>query len=528
MNFDVIVIGSGFGGAITGCRLAEGGYKVLILERGRRWDKTTYPREPGDPWLWNQERPEKLNGWADLRVFPNMSIIQGAGVGGGSLIYANILAEAHPSIFQRGWPPEITYNELKPHYDRVGAFMNVQQIPVNQLNARTLLMKEAAEKIGHGDRFKLVDLAVSFDPALTFDPNNPLQPSQSRRFINAQGVEQGTCVHLGACDVGCPVDAKNTLDLNYIPWAEKHGAQVRPLHFVTNIEPVTGGYKVSCDELKDGRRVARSETARLVIVAAGSLGSTELLMRCRDEKRSLPNVSQYLGRDWSSNGDFLTPAFYRDRDISPMKGITIAGAIDFLDGSQNGQVFWVEDGGIPDLLGFYLGGVTGNFPPGLRADFLIKFIQNSLRRRDAFKQLMPWFAQGVDGGDGRLSLKRPWWWPFGRRRLHLSWDVDKSKPVINEIIKMHKRLSEATEGRVVVPPTWTISKDLITPHPLGGCKMGVSPESGVVNHLGEVFGHRNLYVADGAIVPVPLGVNPSRTIGALAERVAQNIKNEGR
>jgi cholesterol oxidase len=323
------------------------------------------------------------------------------------------------------------------------------------------------------------------------------------------------------------VDAKNTLDLNYIPWAEKHGAEVRPLHFVTNIEPVTGGYKVSCDELKDGQRIARSETARLVIIAAGSLGSTELLMRCRDEKRSLPNVSQYLGRDWSSNGDFLTPAIYSNRDISPTKGITISSAIDFLDGSQNGQVFWVEDGGFPDLLSFYKGGASGNFPSGLRAKSLIEFIQNSLRRREGLEQLMPWFAQGVDGGDGQLSLKRPWW-IFGRRRLHLSWDAEKTKPVINEIIRMHTRLSEATNGRVVVPPTWTKREDLITPHPLGGCKLGAAPENGVVNHLGEVFGYRNLYVADGAIIPVPLGVNPSRTIGALAERIAQNIKKEGR
>jgi cholesterol oxidase len=528
MNFDVIVIGSGFGGAITGCRLAEAGYKVLILERGRRWDKVNYPREPGDPWIWNDDRPEKHNGWADLRVFPNMSVIQGAGVGGGSLIYANISAEAHRNIFQRGWPAEITYDELKPHYDRVAAFMNVQKIPVNQLNERTRLMKEAAEKIGHGDRFKLVELAVSFDPTLSFDPNNPLDPSQSRRFTNAQGVEQGYCIHVGSCDVGCPVDAKNTLDRNYLPWAERHGAEVRPLHLVTNIEPVDGGYKVYCDELKSGDRIERSETARIVILAAGSLGSTELLMRCRDEKRSLPNVSDQLGRGWSSNGDFLTPAFYRDRDISPTKGITISSAIDFLDGSQNGQVFWVEDGGIPDMLGFYMDGMNGKFPSGLRIDFLINFIQKSLQRRNAFKHLMPWFAQGVDGGDGRLSLKRRWWWPFGRRRLHLSWDVDNTVPVINEIINMHKRLSEATGGRVIVPPTWTLSKDLITPHPLGGCKLGSSPADGVVNHLGEVFGHRNLYVADGAIIPTPLGVNPSRTIGALAERIAQNIKAEGR
>ena len=117
MDFDVIVIGSGFGGAISGCRLAEAGYKVLILERGRRWDKTTYPRGEGDPWLWNEDHPEKENGWIDFRVFPHMSVAQGAAVGGGSLIYANISCEAPKDTFDKGWPKEITYSDLKPHYD---------------------------------------------------------------------------------------------------------------------------------------------------------------------------------------------------------------------------------------------------------------------------------------------------------------------------------------------------------------------------------------------------------------------------
>src|SRR6266849_4033434 len=155
MNYDVIVIGSGFGGAITACRLAEANYKVLILERGRRWDKTTtdkttaYPREGGDPWTWSHERPEQENGWLDLRVFKHVSVVQGAAVGGGSLIYANISCEAPPHVFEEGtWPKEITYNELKPYYDAVAKFMNVRRIPDHQWTERMKLMKEAAGKIG--------------------------------------------------------------------------------------------------------------------------------------------------------------------------------------------------------------------------------------------------------------------------------------------------------------------------------------------------------------------------------------------
>jgi len=528
MNYDVIVIGSGFGGAITACRLAESGYKVLILERGRRWDKTNYPRQEGDAWMWNHEHPEKENGWLDLRVFEHMSVAQGAAVGGGSLIYANISCEAPPHVFEVStWPGEITYAELKPHYDAVARFMNVQKIPDNQWTERMKLMKEAAGKIGKGDRFKPLELAVSFNPEWSYAQPDPHNPAQSKRFVNPQGVEQGTCVHLGNCDIGCEVDAKNTLDRNYIAWAEKKGAQVRPLHLVGDIAPITGGYRVSYDELKNGQRIPGNETARIVIVAAGSLGSTELLLRCRDLNGSLPDLSRFLGCNWSSNGDFLTPAFYENRVISPTKGPTISSAIDFLDGSEDEQRFWVEDGGVANVLGDYLLKKTQEAPQSVRAKMLIDSIRHLLRSSDPFKNVMPWFAQGVDAADGVLSLKRPWWF-FGSPRLHLQWDIARSQAVIDTTVKMHERLSRATGGVPMVPPTWSLARDLVTPHPLGGCNMGNTPRDGVVDHKGEVFGCKNLYVADAAIIPEALGVNPSRTIGALAERIAKLIAAEGR
>ncbi len=528
MDFDAIVIGSGFGGAITACRLAEKGYKVLILERGRRWNKNTYPRRPDDAWVWNHLQPERENGWIDLRAFSGMTVAQGAAVGGGSLIYANISCEAPAKTFQQGWPREITYDELKPHYDAVARFMNVQRIPPPQWTERMKLMQEAATKIGQADRFRPLELAVSFDPDWTYGRPDARNPSQSKKFINAQGVEQGTCVHLGNCDIGCDVGAKNTLDHNYIPWAEKHGAEVRPLHLVTDICPADGGYRVSYDRLEQGRRIPGAVTARLVIVAAGSLGSTELLLRCRDQNHSLPGISSFLGRDWSSNGDFLTPALYAGRTVAPTWGPTISSAIDFLDGSR-GQTFWIEDGGFPDLLHDCLRKYQGHPPKNLLAKVLVEGIRLLLRNPDPdpLKNVMPWFAQGVDAGNGVFRLKRPWWF-FGQRRLHLDWDVTQSRPVIDAIVAMHRKLSAATGGDPLVPPTWTVAHDLVTPHPLGGCNMGDTPDRGVVDHKGEVFGCKNLYVADAAIIPEALGVNPSRTIGALAERIAKLIAAEGR
>lgn len=517
--FDAIIIGSGFGGAVTACRLAERGARVLVLERGRRWDPRDYPREPGDAWVWDQEHPERRNGWLDFRVMDDMCVAQGAGVGGGSLIYANVVVEAKPEAFATGWPPQIRYDALRPYYDKVGEMLSVQTIPEAQATARYKLVKEAAEKSGFIDRFRPVPLAVRFDPQWSYSLNDPFSEAHSKEWTNDQGQKQGTCIHCGNCDIGCRVRAKNTLDLNYIAKAEASKAEVRPLHVVTRIVPERNGYRVYFDRLVNCGRVPGSEWANRVIVAAGSLGSTELLFRCRDQYKTLPHISRFLGRNWSSNGDFLTPAIYENRRVSPTQGPTITCAIDFLDGSQ-GAKFFVEDGGFPDVFGNYLEEWLRRPVGNRRIRRLLRDLAKKVRKRDPLSNVMPWFGQGIDGGDGHLYLGRPWWMPW-RRRLKLDWDVTNSKAMINNLIAMHERLSEATDSSdLFEPPTWSIWKNLVTPHPLGGCNMGTNPENGVVNHGGEVFGYPRLYVADGAIIPRPIGLNPSRTIAALAERIS--------
>jgi cholesterol oxidase len=517
VDYDTIIIGSGFGGSITACRLAEAGYRVLVLERGRRWDKTTYPRTAGDSWWWDPEHPEQRNGWIDLRLFRHIAVAQGAAVGGG------ISTLPHPEIFARGWPPEITWEVLQPHYRRVAQVMAVQQVPVGQWPPRMKLMQEAAGRIGAADRFSPLELAVSFDPDLDVTKPETLTPAASKRFVNAQGVEQGYCVHLGNCDIGCDVDARNTLDRNYLALAERHGAEVRPLHLVRGIEPIAGGYTVQFDRLDDGQREPGTAAARLVIVAGGSLNSTELLLRCRDVAKSLPDISPFLGRSWSSNGDFLTPAIYTERELTPWFGPTITSRIDFLDRSEAGQSFWVQDGGFPDMLRDALQAEDSSHP-GLAG--MLDAIRNAVGSLGPLQRVMPWFAQGVDAGDGTLRLRRRWW-IFGEQVLDLDWDIAGSEALVDAIVAMHRRLSVATGGTAVVPPSWGLLKYLITPHPLGGCGMGVIREGGVVDHRGAVFGYPGLYVIDGAIIPGALGVNPSRTIGALAERAAGLIVKEG-
>jgi cholesterol oxidase len=522
MAFDVIVIGSGFGGAVTACRLAERGAKVLVLERGRRWKPTEYPRKLDDAWLYNVKAPHKQNGWMDFRYWGDMSVVMGAGVGGGSLIYANISIEAKPWLFKKGWPPEITYDELKPYYDQVGKMLNVQTVPDNQQTPRAQLMKEAAENAGFGNRYLNLPLAVTFDPAWRPDLPDAHHDKHSKPHTNAQGQQQGTCVHCANCPIGCQVRAKNTLDLNYIPWAEKHGAQVRPLHVVRYIQSEGAGYRVHFDRIENGKLIPGSEAAARIIVAAGSIGSTELLLRCRDQFKSLPNLSPFLGRNWSSNGDFLTPATYDNRKLSPMRGVTISGAIDFLDEDERHPQFFIEDGGAPDVLRNALGAMGGAPPknPLLRAALKGLAELAGGGRGEPFENVMPWFAQGIDAADGRLHLGRPWYAFWRQKQLQLDWDIGKSERVIDAIVDMHKRLSAATGGDAKPPIFWTLLKDLITPHPLGGCNMGRDASSGVVNHRGEVFNYPNLYVADGAVIPEAIGLNPSRTIAAVAERIA--------
>ncbi|MSO57372.1 MAG: hypothetical protein EXQ55_10720 [Acidobacteria bacterium] len=160
---------------------------------------------------------------------------------------------------------------------------------------------EGAQKLGYGDRFRQLDLAVTFDPKWNYDLPNAHDPSMSKTFVNAEGREQGTCVHLGNCDVGCDVNARNTLDLNYLARAEKKGAEIRPLRLVRAIASEAGTYRVTFDRIDKGALIAGSLTARIVIVAAGSIGSTELLLRSRDLAQTLPNLSRFLGHNWSSN-----------------------------------------------------------------------------------------------------------------------------------------------------------------------------------------------------------------------------------
>ena len=525
MTYDVVVVGSGFGGAVAACRLGEAGRSVLVLERGRRWTPDQYPRKPEDAWIWDQALPEIHNGWIDMRFLRRMWVAQGAGVGGGSLIYANISIDAKPMVFAAGWPSEISFSVLQPYYERVADMLGSRPLPEGQLTARFELMRDAAAKTGAADRFRKLDLAVTFDDEWSYSLPDPTDPRHSKSLTNRFGKRQGTCVHCGNCDIGCAVQAKNTLDLNYIAQAESSGVKVQPLSLATHVAPADGGWRVHYDHLAGGRRESDYVVGKQVVLAAGSLGSTEILLRSRDEYATLTGLSTHLGRGWSSNGDFLTPAIYPGRKVDPTIGPTITCAIDFLDGSQAGARFFVEDGGFPNVLNNYIEANArhvGRFGP--RRNFF-RQLMKGIAAKDSLANVMPWFGQGMDAANGDFYLGRLWYAPW-RRMLALDWDPAESEKAIDGLVDMHRKLSAATGGQPIVPPTWSVLHNLVTPHPLGGCGMAASPAAGVTDHAGRVFGHPGLYVCDGSIVPRALGLNPSKTIAALAERGVEFMLRE--
>jgi cholesterol oxidase len=282
-----------------------------------------------------------------------------------------------------------------------------------------------------------------------------------------------------------------------------------------------------------------------VVLASGSLGTTELLLRCRDEHGSLSRLSPFLGRHWSSNANFLTPAVHRGRRVSPTQGPTISGAIDFTERPYDGEQVHIEDGGFPDVLGNWLRQNKARSFEDAVVNLGLSLVRDQLGEADKdadtsdpYRYLMPWFAQGRDYGEGRMRLKRAFWL-FGPRRLQLDWDLAPSRRTFEAIVALHERLARATGGEPKLSPLWTGLGSVATPHPLGGCVMADAPgegrawsdahgrvrrtDQGVVDHRGRVFGHAGLYVADGSVIPRSIGRNPSRTIAALAERIAAGI-----
>lgn len=484
---------------------------MLVLERGRRWGRADFPR-PGRAnagWRWNEDE----HGLFERRAFLQMQVIVAAGVGGGSLVYTNVQKVPPAEAFAR-WPPFAEasggrpatdwLDYLRPYYERVREMLEPAPVPIELQRLRALEAAHAAARLP--GRLERPDLAIRFG-------------SGDEEVVNKFGAAQKACDFCGDCVLGCDRHAKNTLDLTYLKRAESLGAEVWPLCEVTRLAPHNGGYEISFRRLEDDSRQAETVRARSVFLAAGSLGTTELLLRARDLDRTLPNLSARLGQQWSANGDFFAGLLDSRLPIAPTYGPAVAAAADATE-----QGFYVLEGAIPSSL------VTGHRTSITFLARLTSLLRLSfLRRRQEpaiagscgdeeyaglLRHMGAFFLMGRDASNGRLVLD-------AKGKLQLVWDWRESEALLARMRRYLEELGRGYGGAMLIPqPWWPLT--LGTVHPLGGCPMGRDASEGVVDSFGQVFGYDNLYVCDGSIIPRALGVPPSMTIAALAEHVAEN------
>lgn len=509
-NYDAVVIGSGFGGSVAVCRLAQAGRSVVVLERGRRYDCNPFPRnwnDPTDGWLWQVRQ-----GLFDLKHFSHMMVIQGAGMGGGSLIYANVHLRAPEAVFKQGWPAGYSREMLDPYYDLVAYMLDIKPITGSKhrgLPPKSQMMRRMADAMGRTAQFCYPNIAVDFG-------------EPEKLHVNKFGAQQEGCRFCGECDIGCNYHAKNTLDFNYLKIAADRGADLEPQCEVTLIAPNPGGgYKVRFIDHRDDGQPAEVQ-AKDVFLCAGAVNSTELLLRCRDQHGTLPHLSSRLGSRYSGNGDFLAFAFNTRDRFMPSEGPTITTGIVYSrqdGGADNWFIF--EEGGYP----MEIGGLLQVLNPknGLLNDLRLfsRLELDELLRRSAV-QVGPhpeadhsavFLAMGRDRADGQILLH-----PL-TFALDIKWDLESNGPLYDAEDAFVRDLAEKMGGDGALNPFWRRPLRIpVTVHNLGGCPLADSPSQGVVNSDGEVFGYPGLFVLDGAALPVAIGANPSHTIAAVAER----------
>ena len=544
-EYDVVVIGSGYGGSIAASRFSRAGLQVCLLERGKEFQPGDYPATLGEAEKEMQinadQREARKNGLYELHVSENISVFKGCGLGGTSLVNANVSIKPEERVFlDERWPAAIRNDRqsLDDGFDRAAEMLRPMQYPVNKDGypelAKARAMRIAAEK--NGQPFRYADINVAFETG-----------------TNHVGVYQHKCINCGDCVTGCNHHAKSTLIMNYLPDAVNHGAEIFCNIDVKHVERVSDKWVVSFDVFGTSRENFKAPymfvRAATVIVAGGALGSTEILLRSKQEGL---DVSDSLGQRFTGNGDVLGFAYNcedeidgiglgklcneeRYQPIGPV-GPCITTIVDLRnqDKLEDGMTF--EEGSIPGPIAttinmsmLSLAGTIGIDTDGGFSDWLKECREEaeSLIKgpyHGATNRMQTFLVMSHDDGQGRLKLKSG--------RLNIDWPDVGKQPIFQKVSDTMLKATTALGGKYVKNLVWNklMNYDLITVHPLGGCCMGEDASSGVTDDTGNVYSggsgtmtHPGLYVLDGSIVPRPLGTNPLLTISALSERACRII-----
>ena len=518
-DFDVVVIGSGFGGSVAALRLTEKNYKVAILEAGKRFSDKDFPKTS-----WRLRKflfmPRLgLNGIQRIHVLPDVLVLAGAGVGGGSLVYANTLYKPPASYFEDKQWRDITNwdQELSPWYDQASRMLGVAQNPY--FSASDKAMKQVADQMGVGHTFKLAPLGVYFGDGVGVKSKDP--------FFGGVGPDRSGCLQCGACMTGCRHNAKNTLPKNYLGLAESAGAKVFPEHTVTKVEQLAdGSWVVTARKSSAWFGKKRKFTAANVVIAAGTYNTQKLLHKMKSTG-VLPKISDYLGKLSRTNSEALTGS------IMPK------GGTDFSKGSAITSSFFPDDHTHVEPVRY---GKGSNF-----MGLLQTVMTDGEKIRDRRKQ---WLRQVVTKPSLLLKILDVRQWSERTVVALIMQNVDSAISVSSKRglfgFRLTSKNDSLTPNATYIPAANEVARriaennggiagghigDLVnapfTAHFVGGCVIGESIQTGVIDPYHRVYNYPTLHIVDGASVTANLGVNPSLTITAQAERAFSMWPNKG-
>lgn len=517
-DYDYIIIGSGFGGSVAAHRLTEKGYRVAVLEAGRRYKPEDFGKTNWELRKYVWEPQLGMHGIMRYTLLPDLMVVSGAGVGGGSLVYACTLYIPPDAFFKsEQWAHIRDWKEaLMPHYKVAEKMLGVVDAPFK--GPADYALEACAKDMGKGDTFRPTRVGIYFgEPGKTVpDP-----------YFGGKGPERTGCTLCGGCMIGCRHGAKNSLDKNYLYFAEQGGAKVFPGRMVVDVRPIAGGgYTVTSETSSHWARDRKREelTARGVVFSAGVLGTMKLLMSCKD-RGSLPNLSDQLGRFVRTNSESILAVTAKNSNKDYSKGIAIASSIFPDDHTHIEMVRFPEGSDLNSLMMVYLTGDGNSLTRPLR--FLANIAKHPI---DFWRALWPfgWAKRStvvlsMQTLDNSIRL-------LPRKKLNGSISLatgpehgppnPRFTPVANEVTQM---LADKIGGIPQSAACEVILQRPVTAHILGGACIGDSPETGVIGPDGQVFGYKDMYICDGSMITGNLGVNPSLTITALTEYMMSQV-----